>query len=308
MASIGYYQTVVILLAAQLLCYGATDAEQETGTVIPAESMYSLQCIHITYILHFYVYMHIYAIPFVVILSKLNCDQWHRLGCSLDDGVQYRPLFGRCTSMGLLTRLTNMQVQQAHYHHLAERLVGHEFVCLSLLMSHCRSPMCGLPCVWVYAESAARPKEDSFQPRCQGEKCMSTVGCDSTNRWCAHLFSHMLMPLWVFPWKARQDYMDYVTWRFSLDLSFKHRDVCVVFSFKCISLFFFPPRPDGDVGSEGGAEGTVWLRAYQLTALNPDVFLCVYSWIYLPCLILCLCVTSHSTAAALPPAPMNTPV
>ena len=56
MASTGYYQTVVILLAAQLLCYGATDADQETGTVIPAEStwMYSLQRLHITSVLHFY--------------------------------------------------------------------------------------------------------------------------------------------------------------------------------------------------------------------------------------------------------------
>ena len=57
MASTGYYQTVVILLAAQLLlCYGATDADQDTGTVIPAEStwMYSLQRIHITSVLHFY--------------------------------------------------------------------------------------------------------------------------------------------------------------------------------------------------------------------------------------------------------------
>lgn len=44
MASIGYYQAVVILLAAQLLCYGATDAEQETGTVIPAESRPCVDC------------------------------------------------------------------------------------------------------------------------------------------------------------------------------------------------------------------------------------------------------------------------
>uniref|UniRef100_A0A8C5C346 NELL2-interacting cell ontogeny regulator 1 n=1 Tax=Gadus morhua TaxID=8049 RepID=A0A8C5C346_GADMO len=45
MASTGYYQTVVILLAAQLLlCYGATDADQDTGTVIPAESRPCVDC------------------------------------------------------------------------------------------------------------------------------------------------------------------------------------------------------------------------------------------------------------------------
>lgn len=38
MASGGYLQAAVLLLAAQLLCLGAADADQETGTVIPAES------------------------------------------------------------------------------------------------------------------------------------------------------------------------------------------------------------------------------------------------------------------------------
>lgn len=38
MASAGYLQAAVLLLALQLLVLGAADAEQETGTVIPAES------------------------------------------------------------------------------------------------------------------------------------------------------------------------------------------------------------------------------------------------------------------------------
>lgn len=38
MASGGYVQAVVLLLAVQLLCAAAADADQETGTVIPAES------------------------------------------------------------------------------------------------------------------------------------------------------------------------------------------------------------------------------------------------------------------------------
>ena len=38
MASGGYLQAAVLLLAVQLLCLAAADAEQETGTVIPAES------------------------------------------------------------------------------------------------------------------------------------------------------------------------------------------------------------------------------------------------------------------------------
>ena len=37
MASIGYLQAIMLLLAVQLLCYRASNAE-ETGTVIPAES------------------------------------------------------------------------------------------------------------------------------------------------------------------------------------------------------------------------------------------------------------------------------
>lgn len=38
MASGGYVQAAVLLLAVQLLCLGAADADQDTGTVIPAES------------------------------------------------------------------------------------------------------------------------------------------------------------------------------------------------------------------------------------------------------------------------------
>lgn len=38
MASSGYVQAVVLLLALQLVCVGAADAAHETGTVIPAES------------------------------------------------------------------------------------------------------------------------------------------------------------------------------------------------------------------------------------------------------------------------------
>ncbi|XP_029944365.1 NELL2-interacting cell ontogeny regulator 1 [Salarias fasciatus] len=34
----------VLLLAAQLLCVGAADADQETGTVIPAESRPCVDC------------------------------------------------------------------------------------------------------------------------------------------------------------------------------------------------------------------------------------------------------------------------
>lgn len=38
MASSGYAQVAVLLLAVQLACLGAAEADQETGTVIPAES------------------------------------------------------------------------------------------------------------------------------------------------------------------------------------------------------------------------------------------------------------------------------
>lgn len=39
MASSGaYVQVAVVLLAVQLVCVGAAEADQETGTVIPAES------------------------------------------------------------------------------------------------------------------------------------------------------------------------------------------------------------------------------------------------------------------------------
>lgn len=38
MASGGFLQAAALLLVLQLLCLGAADADQETGTVIPAES------------------------------------------------------------------------------------------------------------------------------------------------------------------------------------------------------------------------------------------------------------------------------
>lgn len=38
MASSGYMQAAVLLVAIQVLCLGAADADPETGTVIPAES------------------------------------------------------------------------------------------------------------------------------------------------------------------------------------------------------------------------------------------------------------------------------
>ncbi|XP_037615606.1 neuropeptide-like protein C4orf48 homolog [Sebastes umbrosus] len=46
MASSGYYlQAAVLLLAVQLLCLGgAADADQDTGTVIPAESRPCVDC------------------------------------------------------------------------------------------------------------------------------------------------------------------------------------------------------------------------------------------------------------------------
>ncbi|XP_053199591.1 neuropeptide-like protein C4orf48 homolog [Scomber japonicus] len=44
MASGGFVQAVVLLLAVQLLCVTAADAEQETGTVIPAESRPCVDC------------------------------------------------------------------------------------------------------------------------------------------------------------------------------------------------------------------------------------------------------------------------
>ncbi|XP_070710982.1 NELL2-interacting cell ontogeny regulator 1 isoform X2 [Pempheris klunzingeri] len=43
MASSGYLQVAVLLLAVQLLSLGA-DADQETGTVIPAESRPCVDC------------------------------------------------------------------------------------------------------------------------------------------------------------------------------------------------------------------------------------------------------------------------
>ncbi|XP_067117777.1 neuropeptide-like protein C4orf48 homolog isoform X1 [Osmerus mordax] len=43
MASIGYLQATMLLLAVQLLCYRASNAE-ETGTVIPAESRPCVDC------------------------------------------------------------------------------------------------------------------------------------------------------------------------------------------------------------------------------------------------------------------------
>lgn len=44
MASSGYLQAAVLLLVVQLLCLGAADADQETGTVIPAESRWMAIC------------------------------------------------------------------------------------------------------------------------------------------------------------------------------------------------------------------------------------------------------------------------
>lgn len=47
MVSSGYLQAVMLLLAVQLLCFRPSDAEQEAGTVIPAESkwFYLIYCI-----------------------------------------------------------------------------------------------------------------------------------------------------------------------------------------------------------------------------------------------------------------------
>ncbi|XP_072232394.1 NELL2-interacting cell ontogeny regulator 1 [Leuresthes tenuis] len=44
MPSSGYIQVAVVLLAVQLACLGASDADQETGTVIPAESRPCVDC------------------------------------------------------------------------------------------------------------------------------------------------------------------------------------------------------------------------------------------------------------------------
>uniref|UniRef100_A0A3Q3JTT1 NELL2-interacting cell ontogeny regulator 1 n=1 Tax=Monopterus albus TaxID=43700 RepID=A0A3Q3JTT1_MONAL len=44
MASSGFLQAAVLLLAVQLLCVGAAEADQETGTVIPAESRPCVDC------------------------------------------------------------------------------------------------------------------------------------------------------------------------------------------------------------------------------------------------------------------------
>ncbi|XP_031706663.1 NELL2-interacting cell ontogeny regulator 1 [Anarrhichthys ocellatus] len=44
MASGGYLQTAVLLLAVQLLCLRAADADQDAGTVIPAESRPCVDC------------------------------------------------------------------------------------------------------------------------------------------------------------------------------------------------------------------------------------------------------------------------
>ncbi|KAL0970167.1 hypothetical protein UPYG_G00238290 [Umbra pygmaea] len=44
MASIGSMQSVMLLLAVQLLCFRPSYAEQETGTVIPAESRPCVDC------------------------------------------------------------------------------------------------------------------------------------------------------------------------------------------------------------------------------------------------------------------------
>ncbi|XP_015230999.1 neuropeptide-like protein C4orf48 homolog [Cyprinodon tularosa] len=39
-----YMQVALLLLALQLLCVGAAEADQETGTVIPAESRPCVDC------------------------------------------------------------------------------------------------------------------------------------------------------------------------------------------------------------------------------------------------------------------------
>ncbi|XP_034532436.1 neuropeptide-like protein C4orf48 homolog isoform X1 [Notolabrus celidotus] len=44
MAHSGYLQAAMLLLAVQLLFLGAADADQETGTVIPAESRPCVDC------------------------------------------------------------------------------------------------------------------------------------------------------------------------------------------------------------------------------------------------------------------------
>ncbi|KAM8900477.1 NELL2-interacting cell ontogeny regulator 1 [Spinachia spinachia] len=44
MASGGFLQAAALLLAAQLLCLGAADADQDGGTVIPAESRPCVDC------------------------------------------------------------------------------------------------------------------------------------------------------------------------------------------------------------------------------------------------------------------------
>ncbi|KAJ8008474.1 hypothetical protein DPEC_G00105190 [Dallia pectoralis] len=44
MASSAYLQAVMLLLAVQLLCLRPSDAEQDTGTVIPAESRPCVDC------------------------------------------------------------------------------------------------------------------------------------------------------------------------------------------------------------------------------------------------------------------------
>uniref|UniRef100_M3ZHS1 NELL2-interacting cell ontogeny regulator 1 n=3 Tax=Xiphophorus maculatus TaxID=8083 RepID=M3ZHS1_XIPMA len=45
MASSGsYVQVALVLLAVQLVCVGAAEADQETGTVIPAESRPCVDC------------------------------------------------------------------------------------------------------------------------------------------------------------------------------------------------------------------------------------------------------------------------
>uniref|UniRef100_A0A3Q1F569 NELL2-interacting cell ontogeny regulator 1 n=1 Tax=Acanthochromis polyacanthus TaxID=80966 RepID=A0A3Q1F569_9TELE len=44
MASSGLVQAAVLLVAVQLVCLGAADADQDTGTVIPAESRPCVDC------------------------------------------------------------------------------------------------------------------------------------------------------------------------------------------------------------------------------------------------------------------------
>ena len=87
--------------------------------------------------------------------------------------------------------------------------------------------------------------------------------------------------------------------------------VCHLIYFECI-IHIFSPFLDGDVGSEGREEGTVWLHAHQLSPLNLIIhlFLFVYSWIYWFSLILCVCasITFHGCYCTPPPMFLSVPL